>query len=139
MSGLYIRPFEPDALSDDDDREARLAHVISELERAHRSAIEGLREEAKHWRIRFQRYETFCGDLLEQEHPMARFNSLGELQGNVEKFDGIVMKINVLEDSLAEIRKILYPGESRVVRSAGKTNKSTTGKRTKKPAGRNPK
>lgn len=136
MSALSIHPFEPDALSDADESEARLDHLLSEMERNRRYAIEQMRDEARHWRQRFEHYESFCQKLLEEPESKANFNSLGELQGNVEQFDLIAIRVKILEDSIAGIRKILYPGESRAIRSSGKTNKSTTGKR-RKAAGRN--
>ena len=122
MSGLYIEPYKPNAL-DDDDQEARAKHLLAQLERNWDRSVRELEQFAHNWSHRFARYEERCHRALQNREQLG-FNEIGELQGNVDRFDVLCKQISDLEEMLVSIRKILYAEEKKpVVRSSGATNR----------------
>lgn len=123
MSGLHFRPFEMDALSESDSFEERAKFLLNELERNWKATVAQLEAEAKHWQRRFEMYQQHCA-RAQREKTQLNLNPIGELQGNLYRFENLAKQCRDLEDSIDGIRKILYPAEEKTpIKSAGAAKK----------------
>lgn len=98
---MRIPEFKPDSLGDD-DLGARMLHMLRALEHERDLVISQGIEEAQHWSGRFADYVVRL-----REAPDQTWNSLGEIQGNAERLDLWISRLDSLNEVIRYLRKNL--------------------------------
>lgn len=119
-----VAEFLADAL-EGDSPEARIRWCIEQLAKDRKHLIEALKHEADYWAKYFDHQARHCDRLLRDNDKHCGFSSSGVVQGNVDKFDNIAIRLVNTEQLLEGLKKNLLPEEKAplVTASSGQIKK----------------